>query len=99
MEWILMIQEVIKMIQECLEKRREPDIVAGMNDPGRLEYFACKQIARKKMPWEGKRRGKKWRAKVREVAKEGMAELQALEPAEVELLVSGDLAAFMAKDD
>lgn len=99
MEWILMIQAVIKMIQECMEDRTEPEIIAGMNDPGRPEYFACKQIARKEMPWKGKRRGKKWRKKVREVAKEGVVELQALEPAEVEMLVSGDLAAFMAKDD
>ena len=91
MEWILMIEAIFKMIQECMEDRSNQDIVAGMKNPGPLEYFACKRIVRRETGLRGRA--------LRRKAREGMKELQALEPAEVEMLVSGDLAAFMAKDD
>lgn len=91
MEWVLLIEMIIKMIQECRENRTDPEIVAGLNDPGRLEYFACKRIVRRELGLRGKA--------LRRKAREGVTELRKLTPGEVALLVSGDLAAFLAKDD
>jgi len=87
MEWVLLIEMIIKMIQECQENRSSHDIEAGLNNPGILEYFACKRIVRKEMGLRGKA--------LRQKAREGMGELQKLKPAEVQLLVSGDIEAFM----
>ncbi len=91
MEWVLLIEMIIKMIQECRENRTPEAIAAGMNDPGLLEYFACRRAVRRQLGLRG--------APLRRKAREGIQELQALTAAEVEMLVSGDLAAFMAKDD
>jgi len=87
MEWVMLIEMIIKAIQECRENRSDNDIVAGLNSPGVLEYFACKRILKRELGLRGK--------KLRRKAREGIAELSKLEPAEVQMLVSGDIQAFM----
>lgn len=87
MEWIMLIEMIIKAIQECMENRTVSAITAGMRNPGRLEYFACKMIVRRELGLRGK--------KLRRKAREGIAELRSLSRKEVELLVSGDIDAFM----
>ncbi len=91
MEWVMLIEMIIKAIQECRENRTDAAITAGLNEPGLLEYFACRRVARRELGLHG--------APLRRKAREGMKELQSLTPAEVQMLVSGDLVAFMAKDD
>ena len=86
MEWVLLIEMIIKAIQECREARTDPDILAGLNNPGPLEYFAAKRIIRR----EWRLRGKKLRKK----ARQAIVELQSLNPAEVEMLMSGDIEAL-----
>ena len=87
MEWIMLIEMIIKFIQECQENRSKEAIVAGMQSPGPLEYFACKRLLRRELGLRGKA--------LRNKAKEGMAELRNLSRKEVELLVSGDIDAFL----
>lgn len=87
MEWVLLIEMIIKAIQKCRESRTEGAVIAGLNDPGVLEYFAIKRIVRREWGLRGKA--------LRRKAREGMRELQALKPKEIALLVSGDMDAFM----
>lgn len=86
MEWIIWFELIMEFIQKCQENRSKKAIIAGMRNPGAWEYFACWKIAGK-MGLRGKARRRK--------AREGMAELRSLSRKEVELLVSGDIDAFL----
>lgn len=87
MEWIMLIEMIIKMIQECRENRPINAIIAGMRKPGVLEYLACRKIVKDELGLRGKA--------LRRKAREGISKLRALSRKEVELLVTGDMDAFL----
>ena len=79
MEWILIIEAIFKLIEQCQEKRSREEIEARLKEPGRLEQWALRQIIRQELGL----RGKDLRAKV----DEGMTELREWD--------EDDIAAFM----
>lgn len=76
MNWIPIIMEIIKAIQECQENRATAAIEASMNDPGLQEWWALRKIL-KSEPHNLKGHA------LREATREGMDELRAMEPEDV----------------
>lgn len=76
MEWILIIQQIITMIQDCQKNRTAAAIEAGMNNPGLQEWWAIRSILKNE---PHNLSGRDLRGKTRE----GMDELRSLEPEDV----------------
>ncbi len=80
MEWILIIEAIFKMIQECQDNRSRRDIEAGMNNPGVRERWAIRKVVRKEWNLRGR---KLW-----EKVDEGMDELRDLDVEDIQVLMS-----------
>jgi len=75
MEWILIIEAIFKLIEQCQEKRSREEIEAGLKEPGVVERWAIRKLVRDKWGL----RGKELWAKV----DEGMEELRSLDAEDV----------------
>ena len=81
MEWVLIIEAIFKLLEQCQEKRSRAEIEAGLKDPGMIERWAIRKIVRKEM---GLRGLKLWAA-----VDEGMEELRSLDAEDIEQLMAG----------
>lgn len=80
MEWVAIITMIIEAIQKCLENRQSREsIMTGLRNPGPREAWVLRRILRK----EGNR-GRR----LRQLTKEGIAQLISMSTEEVEELVA-----------
>lgn len=79
MEWVLLIEKILELIQKCRENRSRSEIEAGLRRPGRLERWALRAILRKEKGF----RGTELRAKVAE----GIEELKLLDGEDIQWLM------------
>jgi hypothetical protein len=79
MEWILLIEKIIELIQKCRENRSRSEIEGGLKRPGRLERWALRRVLKQ----ETNLRGRVLRDKV----DEGIDELRSLDADDIEFLM------------
>ncbi len=78
MEWVLLIEKIIELIQKCRENRSRAEIEGGLKRPGIMERWALRAILREKGL-----RGRELRAKVAE----GIEELKSLDSDDIKELM------------
>jgi len=79
MEWVLLIEKIIELIQKCRENRSRAEIEGGLKRPGIMERWALRAILRE----ETGLRGRALRAKVNE----GIEELKSLDSDDIQELM------------
>lgn len=79
MEWILLIEKIIELIQKCRENRSRAEIEGGLKRPGRVERWALRRVLKQ----ETNLRGRALRDKV----DEGIDELRSLDADDIEFLM------------
>lgn len=87
MEWVLIIEMVMAMIQQCQENRDRDDIERGLNKPGVVERLALIHVLRNgEFEYRGRKLKKKTRKyfkRLKNSSKEDIATLMARVPTKV----------------
>lgn len=79
MEWVLLIEKILELIQRCRENRSRAEIEAGLKRPGRLERWALRRVLRKETSFRGRA--------LRDKIDEGIQELRSLDADDIEYLM------------
>jgi len=77
MEWIMLIEMIIKMIQECREDRDRDDIEKRLRNPGILEAWALRKALKENTELRGRALAEEVRASMDYLADMDNAEIGA----------------------
>ena len=91
MEWVAIVQMIIKMIAECREDRSSEEIMRGLGRPGLVERLALRSVLRDDCGLEGR---DLWKT-----TREGMQKLKQAKPTQLSALMAAAEVMTGAKPD